>query len=121
MTPPDELKIAKTPVSEIRRQIIADCQTASGLLPVQHTLANTGRATRGAAFALAAKTSLYEKNWQEALSWIEKVKSLGIYGLMPDYLDNFRENTQNNQESVWEIQHTNLSIVTGKQIGRAHV
>jgi hypothetical protein len=118
VTPPDELKIAKTPVSEVRRQIIADCQTASGLLPVQHTLANTGRATRGAAFALAAKTSLYEKNWQETLSWIEKVKSLGIYGLMPDYLDNFRENTQNNQESVWEIQHTNLESGVGNSLNQ---
>ncbi len=118
VTPPDELKVAKTPVGEVRRQIIADCETAASLLPAQHNSVNTGRATRGAAFALAAKTCLYNKDWEQTLSWIEKVKSTGLYGLMPDYLDNFRENTQNNQESVWEIQHTNLESGVGNSLNQ---
>jgi hypothetical protein len=32
---------------------------------------------------------------------------------MPDYEDNFRKTTQNNAESVWEIQHTNLQLGVG--------
>jgi len=38
--------------------------------------------------------------------------------LMSDYQDNFRENTQNNQESVWEIQHANLELGVGNNINQ---
>jgi hypothetical protein len=36
-----------------------------------------------------------------------------VYTLMPDYVDNFRKHTQNNAESVWEIQHANLELGVG--------
>ncbi|MFN0035283.1 MAG: RagB/SusD family nutrient uptake outer membrane protein [Saprospiraceae bacterium] len=113
ITPPDELKVPKTPRAEVFRQIIADCDFAAGALPVQFSGKDVGRATRGAALALAAKTSLYEKNWDKVLAYVAQLKGLGVYALMPDYQDNFRENTQNNAESVWEIQHTNLELGVG--------
>ncbi len=113
ITPPDELKVPKTPRSEIYAQIAADAEQAATRLPVQHSGANVGRATKGAAFALAAKAMMYAKNWEKALEFTGKVKSLGVYDLMPDYLDNFREGTQNNMESVWEIQHANLELGVG--------
>ncbi len=113
ITPPDELKIPKTPKTQIYAQIIADCDKAAEALPLQYTGTDVGRATRGAAYALAAKTYLYQKDWNKVLEYVNKVKSLGIYGLMPDYQANFREGTQNNMESVWEIQHTNLELGVG--------
>lgn len=113
ITPPDELKIPKTPKTAIYRQIIADCERAAELLPVQYAASEAGRATRGAAWALTAKTSLYEKNWSKTLEYIAKVKGLNIYTLVADYQDNFRKNTQNNSESVWEIQHANLELGVG--------
>lgn len=113
ITPPDELKIPKTPKTQIYAQIIADCDKAAEALPLQYTGTDVGRATRGAAYALAAKTYLYQKDWNKVLEYVNKVKSLGIYGLMPDYQANFREGTQNNKESVWEIQHTNLELGVG--------
>lgn len=118
ITPPDELKVAKTPRSEVYRQIVADCDEAATRLPAAYTGTDVGRATRGAALALAAKTSLYDKNWEKTAEYTGKVKALNLYALMPDYRDNFRETTQNNAESVWEIQHTNLELGVGNSLNQ---
>lgn len=113
VTPPDELKIPKTPKAEIYDQIVADCDQAAAWLPVDYPGAQTGRATKGSAYALAAKTFIYQKDWNKALEYITKVKGLGIYALVADYQDNFQKETQNNSESVWEIQHANLELGVG--------
>lgn len=118
ITPPDELKAPKLPRAEVLNKIIADCDQAASLLPINHTSKDVGRATQGAAYALAAKAHLYRKNWEKTLEYVQKVKDLNIYGLMPDYRDNFRENTQNNMESVWEIQHENLELTVGNSINQ---
>lgn len=111
--PPDELKAPRTPKADIYAQIKSDCERAGELLPVQFPASEAGRPTKGSAYALAAKTALYGKEWEKTLEYVGKVKALGVYSLMPDYEDNFRENTQNNAESVWEIQHTNLELGVG--------
>lgn len=116
--PPAELKIPKTPKADIYQQIIADCDQAALFLPAQYATVNIGRATKGAALALAAKTYLYQKNWDKTLEYVAKVKALNVYNLVPDYLDNFRDSTQNNNESVWEIQHTNLELGVGNSLNQ---
>ena len=113
VAPPDQLKVPRTPKAVVFAQIEADCERAAGFLPGQQPADETGRATKGAAYALAAKAFLYEKNWEKTLEYTAKVKALGWYALMPDYEDNFRKNTQNNAESVWEIQHANLELGVG--------
>lgn len=118
ITPPEELKVPKTPKSEIYKVIIDDCEKAALALPVSYDAAQAGRATRGAALALAAKTQLYAGNYNEVLNYIGRIKDLGVYALMSDYEDNFREHTQNNAESVWEIQHTNLELGVGNSINQ---
>jgi hypothetical protein len=115
---PDEVLVPRNSVDEIYAQIIDDCTRAAAMLPIQTTGGDVGRATRGAALALAAKTSLYQKNWQQTLNFVGQIRNLGIYQLMPDYLDNFREATQNNAESVWEIQHTNLELGVGNNLNQ---
>lgn len=116
--PPDEIRMPRTPVNEVYRQIIVDCEDASTLLPVSHPAAEVFRVTRGAALGLMAKTYLYQEDWQKVVELVSQIKALGIYGLMPDYLDNFRRNTQNNAESVWEIQHENLELGVGNSINQ---
>lgn len=118
ITPPAELKSAKTAKSEIYKLILADCDQAALSLPATYDASQAGRATKGAALALAAKTHLYSKNYNEVINYINRVKELGIYSLMADYQDNFREETQNNTESVWEIQHTNLELGVGNSINQ---
>lgn len=118
LAPPDELKVPRTPVEQIYAQIEADCERAATLLPDSYPAADAGRATKGAALALAAKAYLYEEKWEQVLEQIGKIKTIGIYDLMADYRDNFREETQNNVESVWEIQHTNLELGVGNFINQ---
>lgn len=112
IVPPDELKTPKSPRNTIYQQIIADCREAAALLPTDAE-GGAGRATRGAALALAAKTALYQEDWNAVLGFVDQIKDLGKYSLVADYQDNFREGTQNNSESVWEIQHANLELGVG--------
>ena len=118
ITPPDELKAPATAKSAVYAQIIADCNQAAAVLPVQYPAGDAGRATKGAALALAAKTQLYQKNWNQVLDYVGQLKALNTYELVADYQDNFRENTQNNSESVWEIQHTNLELGVGNALNQ---
>lgn len=116
--PPDQLKTPRTPKAEIFAQIEADCDRAAGFLPAQQPAAEVGRATKGAALALAAKAFLYEKNWEKVVEYTGKVRALGVYALVPNYGDNFRKTTQNNAESVWEIQHANLELGVGNSLNQ---
>lgn len=116
--PPDEVKVPRDPVATIYAQILIDCEAAADALPVSYSPQNTGRATQGAALGLMAKTAIYQKDWNAAIGYINRIKALGIYSLMPDYLDNFREETQNNAESVWEIQHANLELGVGNNLNQ---
>ncbi len=111
--PPDQLRTPRTSKPEVLERIVRDCAEAADFLPQVVPPGQTGRATKGAALALAAKASLYNKNWSSVLDYVAQVKALGQYNLMPDYRDNFKKETQNNAESVWEIQHTNLELGVG--------
>jgi hypothetical protein len=111
--PPDALKVPRTSKDKIYEQIVADCEKAGAILPVKWNASDIGRATRGAAYALTAKTLLYAKQYSQCLSFIEKVKGLGVYTLMQNYGDNFRKETENNSESLFEVQHANLELGVG--------
>jgi starch-binding outer membrane protein, SusD/RagB family len=52
---PDKLRAPRTSKAEIYKQIIADCDRAADLLPLQYSASDLGRPTKGAALALAAK------------------------------------------------------------------
>ena len=115
---PDKLKTPRTPRLEIYNQILADCDLASARLPDRQSAPDAGRVTKGAALALAAKVSLYLKNWDKTLEYAAKIKALNVYALVQNYEDNFKENTQNNSESVWEIQHSNLELGVGNSLNQ---
>ena len=118
VTPPDQLKIKKSSKEDIYKQILSDCDKAANLLPITYNGSNTGRATKGAALAVAAKVSLYTKDYTKVLEYTSKIKALNTYKLVKDYRENFMKLTQNNTESVWEIQHTNLELGVGNFINQ---
>ena len=118
VTPPDQLKIKKISKTDIYKQISSDCDKAANLLPLSHNASNTGRATKGAALALAAKVSLYVNDYNKVLEYTSKIKALNTYKLVKDYRENFMKLSQNNTESVWEIQHTNLELGVGNFINQ---
>ncbi|MEI9808684.1 MAG: RagB/SusD family nutrient uptake outer membrane protein [Bacteroidota bacterium] len=93
-------------------QIYADLQQAETNLPISYTgvtgLDNgqKGRATKGAAAGLLGKAYLFRKDYAKAGAQFEKFFGAGplsgVYSLMPDYRDNFKDINENNSESLFE-------------------
>ncbi len=103
---PAELQSPALPQAQIYAQIEKDCQAAAAVLPTSWAGADVGRATKGAALGLLAKTYLFEQKWALAASTAQAVDALGVYSLLPVFADNFRAATKNNAEGVFSIQHT---------------
>jgi hypothetical protein len=107
----EENAIAKSPEAEVWKQIIKDLTEAQADLPLTYPAAWVGRATKGAATAYLGKAYLYTKDYAKAeTTLLQLTKSPYTYQLMADYADNFIPTKENNQESVFEIQ---LSDVGG--------
>lgn len=88
-------------------QVESDLIAAAPNLPVSYGGNDLGRATRGAAYALLGKTYMQQRQYQEALDaleWLVEGEGENVYDLVEDYRDNFLITTENNIESVFEIQ-----------------
>ena len=115
---PEELQSPVVPQAQIFAQVEADCQAAAAALPDAWTGADVGRATKGAALALLAKTYLYEQKWPLAAQTAQAVGALG-YALLPVFADNFRAATKNNAEAVFSVQHASgLSPSQGNSLNQ---
>ena len=68
----------------------------------------TGRATKGAAQALLGKVYLYQDKFQEAATVLDDVINNGPYDLLMDYTTMFENDNENNIESVFEVQYTDV-------------
>lgn len=100
--------------AEIWNQIFSDFQSAEAMLPINYDnvtgldKGHKGRATKGSAAGMLGKSYLYRKDWAKAGAQFEKFFTggplAGVYRLMPDYRDNFRDVAENNQESLFEVQ-----------------
>lgn len=88
-------------------QVAKDLSEAAPDLPLRYGSEDLGRATRGAAYALLGKAYLQQRKFQEALDalhWLVEGAGRTEYQLMNNYRDNFLVSTENNAESVFEIQ-----------------
>jgi len=113
---PDEFFSATSSQEEIWKQITSDLQNAEANLPISYDNVDgldkgqKGRATRGAAAGLLGKAYLYEKDYANAGAQFVKFFTggalAGVYSLMADYRDNFKDVNENNAESLFEIQFT---------------
>lgn len=94
--------------ADVYAYIEADLLDAIEKLPLRsaYNKADLGRATKGAAQGLLAKVYLYQKRWQEAYDYADKVVQSGEYSLMPNYIDAFKSGAQyhNGSESLFEFQ-----------------
>ena len=99
----DDSYLPRNNEEEVVELIISDFTDAIAVLP----MSNNGRATTGAAVAMLGKTYLYNNRWADAADQFEVLlNSPYEYDLVDNYADNFRFQTQNNIESVFEIQYT---------------
>lgn len=104
---PDD-KPANATTAEAYAQVAKDLTEAVVDLPISYpNSADLGRATKGAAYALLGKTYLQQKKYDLALTafdWLVTGAGKNVYDLMPNYRDNFLISTENNKESVFEVQ-----------------
>lgn len=92
--------------------IIDDLEMAIPDLPEEWTGPDKGRITKGAAYALLGKVYMQLHRWQDARDaffWLVEGDGKGYYGLMDDYFDNFTHYKENNMESVFEIQFSDVN------------
>ena len=81
----------------------------------EYPISELGRATKGAAKALLAKVSMYQNKWQVVLTLTNEIIASGEYGLTPNYEDIWKEISENNIESIFEIQARGETPTAGTQ------
>ena len=102
----DETTVPRSSVPEVYAVIESDLVFAvANLSP---TTSQTGRATKGAAQALLGKVYLFQNKFLEASTILEDVINSGNYSLVANYNTIFEEAGENNVESVFEVQYTDV-------------
>lgn len=112
------------PESEIWDQIISDFSSAKDALPISYQnvtgpdRGHIGRATKGAATGMLGKALVYRKRWAEAVTQFEALigGQYGPYALVPNYRDNFDPRSENNSESLFEVQFALPEQVGGSEL-----
>jgi len=85
---PEELAtLERTPVKTIRDAMVADLQTAYGLLPDSWSGSNLGRMSKWAARALEAKFHMFAQNWQGMLTACKDIIDNSPHSLMDNFGD----------------------------------
>lgn len=102
-------RAASSKPGELFDAVIADLKIAKENLPEKRDDANLGRADRVAAIALLGKVLLYRAQWERkpelyAQAATEFESIIGKRSLVATYGSNFKPASENNAESIFEIQ-----------------
>lgn len=81
-----------------------DLQFAVDNLPEEQD--EVGRANKYAAMAVKARVHLFQQEWGEAKTLLDGIINSERYELVDEFHDNFRTTTNNNAESIFEIQYS---------------
>lgn len=95
--------LPRTPKDQVFAQIIKDLDEAAEVLGENAT--QTGRATKGACYALKARQYLYHGFYAEAAAAAQQVIDLGKYSIFPDYRGLFMPENENNDEVIFDVQY----------------
>lgn len=88
---------------DIWANIETDLKFAYDNLPLRWP-GDPGRATKWAAGAMLGKAYMFQKKFSDAKGIFDAIVASGQYRLMERYHDNFRSVTNNNAESIFEVQ-----------------
>jgi len=102
---PLNLESTKLPnTTDIYPKIEEDLKAAYDVLPTSQS--QPGRPTKWAAGAMLSKVYLFQKKYAEAKPILEAIVASGKYRLMDKYHDNFQASTNNNAESIFEVEYS---------------
>ncbi|MGF1586324.1 MAG: RagB/SusD family nutrient uptake outer membrane protein [Bacteroidales bacterium] len=94
-----------------------DLQYCIDNLPEGHPRGEPGRPHKYAAMAVKARVHLFAQEFSQAKVLLDNIINSGRFQLVDNYYDNFRETTENNQESIFEVQ-CNISDATANNTMR---
>ncbi len=95
---------ARNTVPEVYAQIISDLKYADSVLEVTPYNGELGRATKGAAESLLAKTYAQMGDYADCLTYCNEVINSGTYSLVSNFANLWGVANKNNAESIFELQ-----------------
>ena len=103
---PSEYQQPLAPIGDLYALIESDLKSAIQNLPTKSEAGEEylGRATKGMAQALLAKTYIYQKKWAEAKTITDEIIASQEYSLLANYEDVFKMENENNDEIIFSIQ-----------------
>nr|WP_315152155.1 RagB/SusD family nutrient uptake outer membrane protein [uncultured Flavobacterium sp.] len=96
------MQLTRKTAAEVYAFIENDLNEAIAALPDKsaYSVNERSRASKGAAYALLAKVSLYQKKWQQVVDNTNKVTG---YSIVSDYASMFKATGKFDSESIFEI------------------
>lgn len=101
----EEAQIPKSSKEEVVTFIMNELDEAAAGLPVSYDANNNGRATKGAALTIKARTALYNGKWEIAANAAKAVMDLKSYKLHGNYGQLFTYAGQNSTEIIFSLQY----------------
>lgn len=102
----EEAYVSRDPIATIVDFILSECDEAAPYLQ-QENQPNTMAITKGFAWAVKARTALYNERWSDVVAACEKIMELeGVeYELEPNYGDITMLKGKTSKEVIWAIQY----------------
>jgi hypothetical protein len=103
------IHVGLSPIADVYAQIDRDLvEAVEGLNDLKD-----GHVNRAAAYALLAKSKIFQRKWDEAVFAIEGFKNLNAgYALEPRYADLFKSGGENSVESIFAIRYATNKIAS---------
>jgi hypothetical protein len=109
---------------EVAAFVIREMDEAARDLPLKQDAKNTGRATKGAALAIKARTALYNGQWPVAAEAAKAVMDLNVYKLHNHFGELFTYKGENSAENIFSLQylkgvitHSTPNFLTSRMAG----
>ena len=96
---------ARSSAEETWNLIEQDLDFAASVLPKAWPSEETGRITKGAAFAMQTRAMLYAQRWQKVIDAADSLDALNLYSLVSDYKNATKGD---NSESILQYKYTTL-------------
>ncbi len=105
----EEAQVPKTAKATIVDFVLKEFTESAPDLSLSYTGADVGRATRGAALGIKARTALNNGLWETAAEAAKAVMDLKVYSLNNNFGTLFTYAGQNSNEIIWAFQYLKAS------------
>lgn len=127
LTDPEQYNQPQAAPEAALNQVAKDLVEAMAVLPKKSLKANNGHATYWAASGMLARVYLYAKgvynidldaggtkiDAAKVRANLEEIITTGGFSLIPNYADIWKKSGEMGSESVWEVSHSSLALLSG--------